>query len=144
MNDLNNIEKPLILCTKEQQERLKALVGVEGALQRLSRNGHWISRPAPLSLKPHLTYRQNPDWRAPTLDVPNWFWDNTKFNFVAMDENREVYAFKSEPSVSTCNAPVWVETVDEEILRLDKLFACHNFNPHNVPWYRSLTVRPGL
>ena len=128
MTDLTKIEKPYALCTKEEQEGLKALVGIEGALQRLSDSGHWKLRHAfiPNELAASITYRQNPDWQPPKLDVPDWFWENTDYNYVAMDQNGKVWAFKHKPAQD----------------RIDRLFKLHDFNPHNVPWDQSLTKRP--
>ena len=144
MTDLTKIEKPYVFCTREEQEGLKALVGIEGALQKLSGSGSWTLRLHPLSLGPHLTYRQNPDWQPPKLDVPDWFWEKTDFNYVAMDENREVYAYELEPFVSTYNQAMWDQSANGAMYQIDEFFTGHNFNPHNTPWHQSLTVRPGL
>ena len=148
MTDLTKIEKPYVFCTKEEQEGLKALIGVEGALQYLSNiTGDWIPRRLNTSFHKGYTYRQNPDWEAPKLDVPDWFWANTDVNYVAMDkavlEGRfkgVVHASIEEP---TKRSAFWVFARENRFFRLDNFFT-HDFNPHNIPWDQSLTKRPGL
>ena len=142
MTDLTKIEKPYLLCTKEEQRGLTALIGIEGALQCMdSFSGAWVTTPSRyLAFAKGCTYRQNPDWQPHKLDVPDWFWDNAEFNFVAMGENRKVWAYKGKPE--KCSKG-W-SLMESGFFRLDKLFARHNFNPHNIPWQQSLTVRPGL
>ncbi len=146
MTDLTKIEKPFMFCTKEEREGLKGLLSTPLALQHLSHDGKWDKLLCwDRDLTMHLTYRQNPDWQQPKLDVPDWFWDAvTSYHYVAMDGNGEVYAYELEPSVITCGPPVWDETVGKGLFQLDKLFTGHNFNPHNIPWDQSLTKRPGL
>ena len=38
--------------------------------------------------------------QRPTLDVPDWFWENTNFNYVAMHPNGTAHAYKYEPCKS--------------------------------------------
>lgn len=148
MTDLTKIEKPYVLCTKEEQEGLRGLLHTPEALQHLGVEGRWDKLLCwDNSLMPHLTYRQNPAWQPPTLDIPDWFWEATDFNYVAMDENREVFAYKYKP----CDwSSVWNDrraddgAFDAGDIRLDNVFNRHDFNPHDIPWDKSLTVRPGL
>ncbi len=140
MVDLTRIEKPFAFCTKEEQEGLNSLVGVKGALQFYSMSGEW----EPLSsgqsdLAKVRIYRQNPDWQQPKLDVPDWFWDTTKFNSVVIDPNGAVCAYAYPPFIFDGD---WNHVVGETLYRLDQIFTHHNFNPHNIPWDQSLTKRP--
>jgi len=140
MTDLTEIEKPYVFCTKEEQEGLKALVGIEGALQFLFLDGTWCTleyHEVTLGLNVGVIYRQNPDWQPHKLDVPDWFWENTDCNSVAMDKNGAVFIYKSKPIKHSCVGVY----VGQGMYRLDKLFT-HDFNPHNVPWDKSLTKRP--
>lgn len=153
MTDLTKIEKPYALCTKEEQEGLKALVGIEGALQRIDcSSGEWSIRPARhTAFNKGWVYRQNPDWQPPKLDVPDWFWENTEFNFVAIDKNYEIFAYVRTPHIGLVQ---WDLSGSHRCgdgtipigemgghKRIDKIFT-HNFNPHNIPWDQSLTKRP--
>ena len=139
MTDLTKIEKPYALCTKEEQEGLKALVGMQGALQRIDcSSGEWSIRPARhTAFNKGWVYRQNPDWQPPKLDVPDWLWKTTDCNSVAMDKNGAVFIYKSKPIKHSCVGVY----VGQGMYRLDKLFT-HDFNPHNIPWDQSLTKRP--
>ena len=141
MTDLTKIEKPYALCTKEEQEGLKALVGIEGALQRLSDSGHWKLRHAfiPNELAASITYRQNPDWQPPKLDVPDWFWDNSTADWVAMDRDEMFYGYEVEPRK---NPNSWIQLPNTKYFSLSQFTSKHNFNPHNIPWDQSLTKRP--
>jgi len=138
MTDLTKIEKPLIFCTKEEQEGLKALVKIEGALQFLFFDGTWrpLESEGILGLNVGVIYRQNPDWQLHKLDVPDWFWENTDCNSVAMNKNGSIFGHVHGV---TLKATCWLS--ESLSYRLDKLFT-HNFNPHNVPWDKSLTKRP--
>lgn len=138
MTDLTKIEKPYGLCTQEEQEGLDALKTFPCSLQLFIHSSVWndLTFTNSVSLSPAATYRQNPNWQPPKLDVPDWFWENTNFNYVVMDENRKVYAYKNKPKKV---ATSWSEVV---MVRLDKPFVHHDFNPHNVPWDQSLTKRP--
>lgn len=141
MTDLTNIQKPYVFCTKEEQEGLDALANIPNALQHLGVDGKWDRLLCwDKDLTMHLTYRQNPDWQPPTLDVPDWFWENTDFNCVAMNQSGAVYAYKHKPKKVHKS---W-EEIGTGLVRLDKFFIHHNFNPHNIPWDQSLTVRPGF
>jgi len=140
MTDLTNIEKPYVLCTPEEQEGLKGLLITPDALQHLGVDGKWDRLLCwDRGLMMHLTYRQNPAWNPPKLDVPDWFWGNTEFNWVAMDETDCVYAYVGKPYTSGLT---WEKSI-YLCKRIDN-FLTHNFNPHNIPWDQSLTVRPGL
>jgi hypothetical protein len=142
MTDLTKIERPYGLCTAEEQAGLDALNKTEGALQFLHLMwGEWKTEESGVLFK-GKTYRQNPNWQPPKLDVPDWFWENTDYNYVAMDPDQSVRAFKDEPCKSKSRTRHWVQ--QESIARLDKTFTRHNFNPHGIPWDKSLTVRPGL
>jgi hypothetical protein len=144
MTDLTKIEKPYGLCTQEEQEGFDALKTFPCSLQVFCHSSVWndLTFTNSVSLSPAVTYRQNPNWQPPTLDVPDWFWENTDFNYVAMDPDQSVRAFKDEPCKSKSRTRHWVQ--QESIARLDKTFTRHNFNPHGIPWDKSLTVRPGL
>ncbi len=143
MTDLTKIEKPYGLCTQEEQNGLDALKTFPCSLQTFYHNSGWgvllIPKPS-ASLSRAVTYRQNPDWQAPTLDVPDWFWESTEYNYLAMDRSGEFHAYKSKPEKAT--AGFWAAR--SPLGALDLIgFTCE-FNPHNVPWDKSLTVRPGL
>ena len=142
MTDLTKIEKPYVFCTKEEQEGLDALANIPNALQRIISTGEWEipHTKMPRRLYRGVVYRQNPDWQPPTLDVPDWFWETTGYDYVAIDQSGPVYAYKHKPKKVDIS---WNEAVIG-LVRLDVLFQYHNFNPHNVPWDKSLTVRPGL
>ena len=149
MTDLTKIEKPYVFCTKEEQEGLDSLVGKEGALQIIdSITGAWVHTPYETGvIWAGRIYRQNPDWNPPKLDVPDWFWENTDFNYVAMNPDGSVYGHKNKPY--TPSQMYWL-SIDRPVShtqpkpRLDEIFINHNFNPHNIPWPQSLTVRPGF
>jgi len=140
MTDLTKIEKPYSLCTQEEQEGLKALVGVQGALQTMHLgSGKWFT--CDVGMKKcckGMVYRQNPDWQPPTLDVPDWFWENTDFNHVVMHLSKVIYAYELEP-VPLGND--WIKSGGRLMYGLENTFT-HNFNPHNIPWDKSLTKRP--
>ncbi len=139
MTDLTKIEKPFAFCSSEEQAGLKALLNTPLALQHLGPDGKWDRLLCwDRDLTMHLTYRQNPDWQPPQLDVPDWFWENTDFNYVAMANDQSVRAYKDEPCKTKFG--YWVQ--QESMTRLDKMFTHHNFNPHNIPWDQSLTKRP--
>lgn len=140
MTDLTKIEKPYLFCTKEEQAGLAALKDIPDALQRMISTGEWeIPHPRIQSgLYRGIVYRQNPDWQLSTLDVPDWFWEATGYNYVAMDRGGQVYAYKYTPKKAVIS---WDET-GIGLVRLDKLFARHDFNPRDIPWDKSLTVRP--
>ena len=141
MNDLTKLEKPYVLCTPEEQEGLKALVGIQGALQNLNcGTGEWeIRLVRHASFNKCWVYRQNPDWQQPKLDVPDWFWKNTIFNWVVMDQNGYFYLCDMEPCKGEDS---WYPNHGVTMVRLDYPFNQHNFNPHNIPWHQSLTKRP--
>jgi hypothetical protein len=149
MTELTKIEKPYAFCTKEEQQGLNALVGKEGALQRMISTGEWeIPHPRIQSgLYRGIVYRQNPNWQPPKLDVPDWFWENTDYNYVAMNPDGSVYGHKNKPD--TPSQMYWL-SIDRPVShtqpkpRLDEIFINHNFNPHKIPWHQSLTVRPGF
>ena len=135
MTDLKKIKTPLMFCTKKEQVGLEALIGVPDALQVMGAKGDWYPRNGDDKLLKGCMYRQNPEWNPPKLDVPDWFWESTDYNYVAMDGYREVFAYKHKP----CNGrDAWAAFG----IRLDILFNRHDFNPHNVPWDQSLTKRP--
>jgi len=140
MTDLTKIEKPLIFCTKEEQEGLKALLGIKDALQLLDwTTGEWEVRKSTSSrIWTGTTYRQNPDWQPPTLDVPDWFWENTDYNYVVIHLSKVIYAYELEP-VPLGND--WIKNGGRLMYGLENTFT-HNFNPHNIPWDKSLTKRP--
>lgn len=140
MPNLTKIEKPYLFCTMEEQKGLDALIGIEDALQFLEiSTGKWCNLPpdALRSASFGLTYRQNPDWQPPKLDVPDWLWENTDHNYVAMDHGGQVYAYKYKPKKVQKS---W-EEIGTGLFRLDKFFIHHDFNPHNIPWDQSLTKR---
>jgi len=141
MVDLTRIEKPFVLCTKEEQEGLNALIRVKGALQLLSSAlGKWETRNGPFGtiLYNGRVYRQNPDWNPPTLDVPDWFWENTDFNHVVMHLSKVIYAYELEPVLLGND---WIKNGGRLMYGLENTFT-HNFNPLNIPWDQSLTKRP--
>lgn len=144
MTDLTKIEKPYALCTKEEQAGLDALVGIEGALQFLPIcESNWATRLNAADLLKGRVYRQNPNWNPPKLDVPDWFWEKTTFNWAVMDSNGYFYLCDTEPRKDVSD---WGMQFGAKKVRLDKvfnrMFNPHNFNPHNIPWDKSLTKRP--
>ena len=148
MTELTKIEKTYAFCTKEEQEGLYALIGIKNALQGLSSStGKWRVSDGKVSLFIGNTYRQNPNWQPPKLDVPDWFWENTDYNYVAMNPDGSVYGHKNKPD--TPSQMYWL-SIDRPVShtqpkpRLDEIFINHNFNPHNIPWHQSRTVRPGF
>ena len=139
MTDLTKIEKPFVFCTSEEQAGLDALKTIPGALQHLGVGGKWDRLLCwDTGLTMHLTYRQNPDWQPPKLDVPDWFWRNTVFNWVCMDRDGTFWGYEVKPAkgLDTWGGP------RETSRRLDHAFAKRNFNPDNIPWDKSLTKRP--
>jgi len=148
MTDLTKIEKPFMFCTEKEQVELTALIGVSigvsYALQILSAGGDWLPRGHRVGkLEKGCIYRQNPDWNPPKLDVPDWFWKNSTFNWAIMDSNGYLYLCDMEPRKDVSG---WGMQFGAKRVRLDKafnkMFKPHNFNPHNVPWDKSLTKRP--
>ena len=140
MADLTKIERPYALCTKEEQKGLNSLVGIEGALQFYSMSGEWEPLSSgPSDLAKVRIYRQNPDWHLPKLDVPDWFWENSTASWVAMDKSELFYGYIGAPRKGEIQ---WIGYFQNR--RLIDCFFTHNFNPHNVPWDKSLTKRPGL
>jgi hypothetical protein len=148
MTDLTKIEKPYLFCTKEEQEGLKGLLSTPDALQHLGVDGKWEGLLCwDKDLTMHLTYRQNPNWQPPKLDVPDWFWEKVTFSWVFMDPNGYFYLCDMEPGKGARLLPRgWGIHSDAKKVRLDKvfnrMFKPHNFNPHNIPWDKSLTKRP--
>ena len=140
MTNLKTIEKPYGLCTAEEQEGLDALSKVEGALQFYSGLGVWKTRELiTLDLCEVGVYRQNPDWNPPKLDVPDWFWDNSTADWVAMDRDEMFYGYEVEPRK---NPNSWIQLPNTKYFSLSQFTSKHNFNPHNIPWDQSLTKRP--
>ncbi|MDB3972847.1 hypothetical protein N9391_01050 [Gammaproteobacteria bacterium] len=140
MTDLTKIEKPFAFCTKEEQEGLNALIGIEGALQGLDpMSGEWKIRGLAIDLFKGKAYRQNPKWKQPKLDVPDWLWKYTDYNSVVIDPNGAVCAYAYPPFIFDGD---WNHVVGETLYRLDQIFTHHNFNPLNIPWDQSLTKRP--
>ncbi len=147
MTDLTKIEKPLGLCTKEEQMGLDALKNIPGALQIYHHNNVWQTRTFNGGRKmcPGVTYRQNPDWHLPKLDVPDWIWENSTFNCAVIDRSGYFYLCNEE---SLQGVASWypsegiTSATSQQMVRLDHVFNQHNFNPHNIPWDQSLTKRP--
>jgi len=138
MTDLTKIEKPFAFCTKEEQEGLNALIGIEGALQGLDpMSGEWKIRGLAIDLFKGKAYRQNPKWKQPKLDVPDWFWENSTASWVAMDKSELFYGYIGAPRKGGIQ---WIGYFQNR--RLIDCFFTHNFNPHNIPWDQSLTKRP--
>ena len=137
MVDLTKIEKPYGLCTKEEQEGLDALKEIRGALQSYSFHGWWQQRENGPDLFDGMLYRQDPDWEPPKLDVPDWLWENTTANFIAMDSSGMVYAYEVAPLKGVDS---WIKA--NRWFSLTLFTFKHNFNPHNIPWHQSLTKRP--
>ena len=142
MTDLTKIKTPFGLCTKEEQAGLKALLSTPRALQYLGVGGKWDRLLCwDTDLTMHLTYRQNPDWQQPKLDVPDWFWNNSTADWVAMGMNGYFYGYEVAPRKGKGG---WLVSPNTRISTLTLFTSKHNFNPHNVPWDKSLTKRPGL
>lgn len=94
-----------------------------------NRNGNWQTTEVPLFDK-YTEYRVKPP--EPALEIP---WDllPKEFNYAAMDQDGLTYIFRKEPRFV---GKYWAFGYQ----RLPLL----NLNPRNVPWEKSLTVRPGV
>jgi hypothetical protein len=124
MTDLTKIEKPFGLLDKETRAALREY---DGALEVFG-GARWTSVDC-VSFFPRYTYRapprKLPEW--PVGLRPEWQW-------IAMDEDGQVYAYKEEPERLWS---VWEK--DKKGIRIDQLV---DISFDGIPWRESIIKRP--
>lgn len=73
-------------------------------------------------------------------DTIDWSAVHPRFNFMARDEDDQVWLFEKEPAISEYEDGVWAVEQGGDSCRGDTLFA--SYKNGGLPWYESLVVRP--
>ncbi len=84
-------------------------------------------------------YRMKPK-EAPKPDTIDWSAVHPRFNFMARDEDDQVWLFEKEPAISEYEDGVWAVEQGGDSCRGDTLFA--SYKNGGLSWYESLVERP--
>lgn len=132
-DDLTKIIAPFGLLDDDTQQRLRAWPhGVEFFTAR----GAWVVCGHP-SFFGDGAYRARPAQLEP--DYVDWSQVGPAVNYIATDEDGEVWGYEMEPMISTIG---WQAQKRRAVRYADRLFP--SYRPGAVGWRDSLISRPGV